>query len=126
MKYLLITTALMFSALHAAEPVQHDVAATKEFIAKSPKPVVLDVRTPEEFAEGHLPGAVLVTVGEKDFADKVKKVVAVDQPVLVYCKSGKRSAAAVAALKAAGFSQIHELKGGVTAWSEAKEELVKP
>lgn len=126
MKYLLVSSALLFSLLYAAEPVQHDVATTKEFLVKQPKAVVLDVRTPEEFAEGHLPGAVLVTLGEKDFVERVKKVSPADQPVLVYCRSGGRSAKAVAELKAAGFSQIHELKGGITAWVDQKQSVTKP
>jgi rhodanese-related sulfurtransferase len=126
MKVFFTIGVIAFSSVFAAEPLQHEVAAAKEFLAKAPKPVVLDVRTAEEFSEGHLPGAVLVTIGGNDFVERVKKVVPMDKPVLVYCHSGGRSAKAIAALKAAGFSQLHELTGGVTSWAEEKQELIKP
>ena len=126
MKILFCLTLISFSLLSAAEPVQHNVAATKQFLAQQAKTLVLDVRTDEEFAEGHLAGAVLVSIGEKDFIDRVKKLSPVDQPVLVYCHSGGRSAKAVALLKAAGFTQIHELQGGISAWREQKQPVSKP
>ena len=88
--------------------------------------LVLDVRTAEEFAEGHLPNAVLVTISEKDFVERVKKIAALDQPVLVYCGVGGRSARAIKALQEAKFTQLHELKGGMTAWNEQKQPVVRP
>jgi rhodanese-related sulfurtransferase len=126
MKIIFILGVFAFSTLYAAEPIQQDVTAAKEFLAKEPKAIVLDVRTAEEFSQGHLPGAVLVTIGGDDFVDRVKKVASPDKPVLVYCLSGGRSAKAIATLKAAGFSQLHELKGGVTSWAAEKQELIKP
>jgi rhodanese-related sulfurtransferase len=126
MKIIFILGVFAFSTLYAAEPIQQDVTAAKEFLAKEPKAIVLDVRTAEEFSQGHLPGAVLVTIGGYDFVDRVKKVASPDKPVLVYCLSGGRSAKAIATLKAAGFSQLHELKGGVTSWAAEKQELIKP
>lgn len=126
MKILFCLVLISLSQLRAAEPVQHDVTATKQFLAQQAKTLVLDVRTDEEFAEGHLAGAVLVSIAEKDFIERVKKLAPVDQPVLVYCHSGGRSAKAVALLKAAGFTQLHELQGGITAWREQKQPVIKP
>jgi phage shock protein E len=126
MKHFLFLAVLLMPLLPAAEPQLHDVAATKELLAKEAKMLVLDVRTAEEFAEGHLPNAVLVTIGEKDFVERVKKIAASDQPVLVYCAAGGRSARAIKALQEAKFTQLHELKGGMTAWSEQKQPVVRP
>lgn len=87
---------------------------------------VLDVRTLEEWNEGYIKGAKRATVTEDGFVEKAKEAVDPTKPVLVYCRSGGRSAKAVAELQKAGFSQIYELKGGVLAWEEAKKPLVVP
>lgn len=125
MKHIILIALSTLSFLHAAEPQLHDVAATKEFLAQQPKALVLDVRTEEEFAQGHLAHAVRIAVSDVDFIERVKKVATPDQPILVYCRSGGRSAKAVATLKAAGFTQLHELDGGITAWLEKKETVSK-
>lgn len=126
MKQILFLLACMTALLSAAEPQLHDVAATKQLLTQEPKSLVLDVRTAEEFAEGHLPHAVLVTISEKDFIERVKKIATPDQPVLVYCAAGGRSARAIKALRDAKLTQLHELKGGMTAWTEEKQSVVKP
>ena len=64
---------------------------------------VLDVRTPEEFAEGHLAGAVNVDVRSPEFASQVEALdLPTDAPVYLYCKSGGRSGQATAALRQLG------------------------
>jgi rhodanese-related sulfurtransferase len=125
MKQILFFAFLLVSVLAADEPQLHDVASTKQLLAKDAKMLVLDVRTPEEFAAGHLPEAVLVTISEKDFVGRVKKIAASDQPILVYCAVGGRSAKAIKALRDAKFTQLHELKGGITAWVKENEPVVK-
>lgn len=90
---------------------------------KRPGTVVLDVRTPAEFAEGHLPGAVNIDVSAADFASRVA---ALDKatPYAVYCRSGNRSAAALEVMKEQGFSAAYHLGGGITAWQSAGGEVV--
>lgn len=94
-----------------------DVAAFREAVAR-PGTVVLDVRTPQEFAQGHLPGAVLADVNAPDFASRIA---ALDRsrPYAVYCRSGNRSQVAVDALRQAGFSQLVDLTGGILEWTAA-------
>ncbi len=79
---------------------------------------VIDVRTPAEFASGHLDGAVNLdwTGGglEQHMAELDK-----DAPTLVYCASGRRSAAAAKALQQAGFRNVSDLAGGIGAWQGA-------
>ena len=76
---------------------------------------VLDVRQPDEYAEGHVPGAHLLPLDQ--LGDRAGEVPA-DQPVLVVCRSGGRSATATRALNAAGWDATN-VAGGTLAWIEA-------
>jgi rhodanese-related sulfurtransferase len=91
--------------------------------AKAPGTVLLDVRTPAEFAEGHLPGAVNLDVESAGFVDGLAGL---DKAATyaVYCRSGNRSKAALAMLGQAGFSRAFDLAGGITAWKSAGGEVV--
>lgn len=76
---------------------------------------LVDVRTPEEFSEKHIANALNANVLGEDFEQKVV-VLDKNKPILVYCKSGVRSANAAAKLKAMGFTTIIDLDGGITKW----------
>lgn len=91
---------------------------------KRPGTTVVDVRTPAEFAQGHLPGAVNIDVSSPDFATAIG---ALDPaaPYAVYCKSGNRSAAALEAMQGAGFSAAYHLAGGITSWTSAGGAVVR-
>jgi rhodanese-related sulfurtransferase len=80
--------------------------------------VVLDVRTPEEFAEGHLDGAVLVDFYATDFVDQLAAL-DTDVPYLVYCRSGNRSGETLGVMEQLGFSSVVDVDGGIVAWSGA-------
>jgi len=94
-----------------------DVNAFAERI-KSPDVVLLDVRTAEEFGEGHLSNAFNIDVKEEDFVEKAKTALPADKTIAVYCRSGKRSANAAAMLAKEGFKVVN-LLGGITAWKNA-------
>ncbi len=79
---------------------------------------LVDVRTPSEFEEGHLPGAINLDVRMNGFADSALTRLDASRGVAVYCRSGKRSAAAAAALSRKGFRGVN-LDGGILAWKEA-------
>lgn len=71
--------------------------------------VLLDVRTPEEYREGHIPGSVNVPLQQ---IDKVTSAVAdKDMTVFVYCRSGARSNQAVAFMKQMGYTEVHNIGG---------------
>ena len=76
--------------------------------------IILDVRTQEEYDEGHIPGAILIpnteieARAEKELSDR-------DQLILVYCRSGRRSKLASEALVALGYTNIKEF-GGIIDW----------
>ncbi len=77
--------------------------------------VILDVRSAEEFAEGHIPGAVLLP--HTDITDEAaaQAIPSKDSTVLVYCRSGNRSATASATLAGLGYTQVYDF-GGVRDW----------
>jgi rhodanese-related sulfurtransferase len=80
--------------------------------------VLLDVRTPEEFADGHLDGAVLVDFYDPDFADRLAELDR-DVPYLVYCRSGNRSGETLALMEQLGFDSVRDVGGGILAWADA-------
>ena len=81
--------------------------------------VIVDLRTPEEFANGALPKAVNISVTSLDFPFEINKLDK-EKPVMIYCKAGSRSARAAIAMKALGFEIIYELEGGFMAWQASK------
>jgi phage shock protein E len=85
---------------------------------------VIDVRTPEEFAAGHIEGAKNIDFNGPDFATKLA---ALDKskPVVVHCRAGGRSAKSLPAFQKAGFSKILHMKDGFSAWEAAKLPAVK-
>lgn len=93
-------------------------------LAKQPGTFILDVRTPEEYAEGRLAGSVLLPVAELSLRQgdlpKDKQT-----PVLVYCATGSRSQAAGRFLTEQGYTAVHELKGGITAWQAEGQAVVR-
>ena len=84
---------------------------------------ILDVRTPEEFAEGSIPGAVNVDWNGEDFLAKVDAIFDASDPLYLYCRSGRRSAAASKALSKAGYKKVFNLTGGYNAWTEAGKNI---
>lgn len=79
---------------------------------------VLDVRTAEEFAEGHLAGATQLDWYASDFADRVAELDR-DATWVVYCRSGNRSAQATALMADQGFTAVNDVDGGIVAWQAA-------
>lgn len=76
---------------------------------------VLDVRTPEEFAEGYIENAVNININSAEFKDEIAKLDK-NKTYLVYCLSGKRSASAASYMRSNGFKEVINLEGGILAW----------
>jgi phage shock protein E len=77
--------------------------------------VLFDVRTSEEFTEGRIKGALLLPYDAIDAASAAKLIPSKDSKVIVYCRSGRRSAIAAKALVALGYSRVWDL-GGIVSW----------
>lgn len=87
-------------------------------LADDPAPVLLDIRTPEEVAAGHLGGSVNIDFYEADFADRIAELDR-DASYVVYCRSGSRSGQAMELFDSLGFADVTEIDGGIVAWSAA-------
>lgn len=98
-------------------------AEFKTYIEK-PSVVVLDVRSPGEFKEGHLPRAILINLFDEDFRAQLEKLDK-NKPYAVYCFSGGRSGEAAGIMEGMGFKNVTGLRGGTSAWLKAGYKLVK-
>lgn len=106
-----------------ASPERVDAAGFAEVVA-SPGVQIIDVRTPEEFAQGHIEGAVNFPVELPDFGNQIATL----DPAgtyAVYCRSGNRSQPAVAAMSQSGINGIYELETGIIGWEQAGLPLVQ-
>jgi rhodanese-related sulfurtransferase len=115
--WLLLTPLLVFSQAQTGSYQTISPAAFHKQLSR-PQALLLDVRTPEEFSRGHLPGAVNLNFYDPDFRTKLKAMVK-DQAVLVYCAVGGRSAKAAQMLQDLRIPQVYNLDGGYTAWTRA-------
>lgn len=83
--------------------------------------LLLDVRTKEEYEEGHIPGAKNIDFLSDDFLIQVEQLPK-DQSVYIYCRSGNRSARAADLMRKVGFRQLYDLQGGYLKWEEEKQK----
>ena len=95
----------------------YDVKEFAELIA-GPEVLILDVRKADEFAEGHIKGAILIDQFQSDFVEQAQAKLPKEKTIAVYCRSGRRSANAADKLADVGYKCVN-LKGGIIAWKEA-------
>jgi rhodanese-related sulfurtransferase len=88
------------------------------------KTIVLDVRTPEEFKDGHIKNALNYNVLDSMSFDKQISQLKKNKKYLIYCKSGKRSGKALFMMQQKGFKNLYHLSGGITAWTKEIEKTV--
>ena len=107
----------------AVSPVSPSEAAA--VIAAGPNVVVLDIRTPQEFNEGIIEGAINIDFYESSFAvtlDTLDK----DAEYVVYCRSGNRSSQARKTFESLGFTNVTEIEGGIVDWYASGLPVVAP
>jgi rhodanese-related sulfurtransferase len=104
-----ITTNVIYERL--------DVPSFQTKLAAATKPQLVDVRTPEEFADGNIDGSVNINIKADDFLGKINNLDK-SQPVFVYCQAGGRSKRCAEKMKSLGFSEIYELKTGYSGWEQ--------
>jgi rhodanese-related sulfurtransferase len=115
---LVFTNACTTTAQNAAPP-----AAFEAKIA-TPNVQLVDVRTPQEFATGHLENAKNVNFNDPEFKQKIA-LLDKNKPIAVYCGVGGRSGKASKILVELGFKDITDLAGGITAWLSAQKKVVR-
>jgi rhodanese-related sulfurtransferase len=109
-------------ATFVATPISQEALLERQ--SKHPKHLfVLDVRTPQEYAEGHVPGAV--NVPHDQLASRLAEVPK-DKDVVLYCKSGRRAGIAADVLAANGYTRLSHLEGDMNAWVEKGRPIAKP
>ena len=99
-----------------------DPAGFAALVAR-PGSVLLDVRTAQEFAAGHVQGARNIDVESADFGQRLAGL-DTNAAYAVYCRTGVRSEMAAQQMQAAGFTQVYDLAGGITAWAAAGRPVV--
>jgi phage shock protein E len=78
-------------------------------------PVIIDVRTPQEYADGHIHGAININLNSPDFVDEINKLDK-NRTYLVYCRSGARSNTARKIMEESGFKYVINMTGGMNEW----------
>ncbi|MBO7407852.1 MAG: redoxin domain-containing protein [Clostridia bacterium] len=118
-RFLLLFTGL-FAGLFGSCQRYEDLSAAAflEKLGAGTDAQLVDVRTPEEYAAGHLPGALNIDVLADTFLDQARATLDPARPVMLYCRTGRRSADASGQLARAGF-QVQNLLGGYEGWTGA-------
>lgn len=120
--FMLVLLAALLLAGCGKQTVKTQEAALMNITAEEAKKlmdsesgyVILDVRTEQEYAEGHIPGAILIP--DYEISEKAQSVLTdKDQLILVYCRSGRRSKNAASLLEEMGYTRIREF-GGILDW----------
>lgn len=135
-------TALTFSACSNQENGSQENGVAQEAEVKTPiakeisideleslvaekSPIILDVRTKEECAEGMIPGAINEDVTMEGFKKRVSSI-DLDQPIVLYCKSGRRSTNAMAIMERMGYTELYNMKGGYEMYDAKKKAAEEP
>ena len=109
----------------ASAKVEEVDAVTFKNLIASGNGIVLDVRTPEEVAQGIIPDAYVIDIYQSGFEEKLQSLPK-DKEVYVYCAVGGRSRQAAEILLNNGFSKVYNLSGGIVDWRRNGFEVVKP
>ena len=120
--FTLLLAALGLNTACSQNFENYDVKEFAELIA-DPEVLILDVRKADEFAEGHIKGAILIDQFQSDFVEQAKAKLPKEKTIAVYCRSGRRSANAAGKLADVGYKCIN-LKGGILAWKEANMPVI--
>lgn len=114
---MMVMCAMQVSGCSGNDGIVSVSAPSFEKEIRSDSVQLLDVRTPGEYADGHIPGAININVQSDDFSELAVNELSKDSTVLVYCRSGRRSLTAAAVLTELGYKVVN-LKGGIIEWEE--------
>jgi rhodanese-related sulfurtransferase len=117
-----MTTTPPATSRSAAEPIHP--AELEQLRETVPDLRIVDVRTPGEFAERHVPGSYNVPLPQ--LAEHRRELHEARTPVVLVCQSGRRASAAEAQLRSAGLDAVHVLDGGIAAWEAAGLPIARP
>jgi rhodanese-related sulfurtransferase len=95
-----------------------DVSAAARLIEETPDLVIIDIRTPGEFSQGHIPNAINIDFMAQDFKSKIS-VLDRKKTYLTHCQSGGRSGQSLSLFNELGFTRLRHLESGFAAWKKA-------
>lgn len=127
MNHFLTTTLLLLilpTLMLAADPVKHVKADEAAKIIADGRTAVIDVRTPDEFKDGHIQGAKNIDIMSKDFEAQLGKLDKT-KPTLVHCQAGGRSTRALPVFEKLGFTNLIHLDDGFGGWEAAGKPVTK-
>lgn len=113
-------SALVMYTLSTTQSIAPDSVSPTTFaetLRTEPERQLIDVRTPAEYATGHIPGARNLDFYASDFADTLATLDRT-QPLAIYCRSGSRTGQTLELLRTMGFQDVIELQGGIIAWDQ--------
>lgn len=118
--YLFIFTLLFCTSCTTGQVSYTDISKQelREVLKKANKIQLIDVRTPSEYEQGAIEGAVLINFWDENFLANITQQLDKDQPVYLYCKVGGRSSKAAKMLVDNGFKKVYSLEGGYTGWTK--------
>lgn len=128
-KKLLLFTLLWISLYSCVQKKQNndagEIVSTSNIELISPddfnkideETLLIDVRTPEEFASGHIKNAINIDFKNQKFKNRLEEI-DTDQEVYIYCRSGGRSGRAAKMMQEMGFKKIYDLEGGILNWEK--------
>jgi phage shock protein E len=125
-KIIYLVLSLFITGTAFAQDKKAVSAAEFEKSIADKKAIIIDVRRPEEFKEGHIKGAVNANWQNLDEFKAKTANLDKNKPVYVYCLAGVRSDKAADYLLKSGFKQVVGLDGGIKAWNDAGKPVVKP
>ncbi len=121
MRALMLALALLAAPLAATEAVMAPINASEMAELQQQGLVLLDVRSSEEFAAGHIKGAI--NIPHDQLAERLAELPK-SEGLILYCRSGRRAGLAAAVLQQAGFKELYELEGHLLKWQEEQRPLV--
>ena len=114
-KFLLIGMGIFLFSCSGNSQKNMDAKQFSDKLAATTSPQLIDVRTPGEFASGHIKGAVNLPINRSDFQNGVAGLDK-SKPVFLYCLSGSRSSSAMGYLMQIGFKEVYNLQRGTLSW----------
>lgn len=122
----------MFKAAHElvleAKKSVHEISSeTLRPLLGAANALLIDVREPDEYREGHIAGAINIPRGMLEFkVSNEASLQNISRPIILYCKTSGRAALSAVALQSMGFKNVKSLSGGFDAWSSNHHPVVKP
>jgi phage shock protein E len=107
-------SATPFTAVSNVASVEAETFAS---LLTEDTPILIDVRTPQEFAAGHLDGAINIDFYDPNFRSEIAKLDPKKQ-YAIYCRTGNRTGQTLTMMKTLGFTNVTDLKGGIVAWEQ--------